>query len=528
MSEGPTSVGCMAGPGALPPRERQTLAALRYAVNDEAASYLAIMRLFTTGMSGFLSDQSAAEIVERLDELGFQLDQDTVEARLSYLVEHGNLARSPRETEARSVREYLSNRSRYQLTQRGELVHRQVEELLEHTEQAREVSSEMLPGILEGLELLAAWVQEGVTESDPRALAARISTIFAQFELLVSSTRQFYSYLSRVLTRFDLGRDEFLMFKGALVDYLQRFVDEISRHMPQLADVLRQIEPDVPALCARAGEGQRLVGVDGSQARRAAGLEPEDWTSMHVWFVGAPGRRADAENVRSLATDAMRSLLVNLRRIAAGADRQQSRYADLVELARWFEESSDEQAHEVWAAAFGLYSARHLAFAADDDADPVPATASWWQTPVAHVPVNLRRYGDRKAGGRSGARVDYSEVKRARIAERQRAHERQQEALRELVAQTGLLEVVHLSNEGRTALLDLYSKALTSVARPLVQGVEAHSEVSLNGLKLTLSVAAAPGATTVVTSPQGRLTFSGLRLHLETEAADMQEWRAEA
>ncbi len=31
--------------GGLAPDERQTLGALRYAVNDEAASYLAIMRL---------------------------------------------------------------------------------------------------------------------------------------------------------------------------------------------------------------------------------------------------------------------------------------------------------------------------------------------------------------------------------------------------------------------------------------------------------------------------------------------------
>lgn len=163
----------MSSEGQLAPRERQTLAALCYAVNDEAASYLAIMRLFTTGMTGFLSDQSAAEVTERLAEQGIALDHDTVEARLSYLVEHGNLARSPRETEARSIREYLTNRSRYQLTQRGELVHRQVEELLEHTDQAREVSSEMLPSILDGLERLRAVVVSGVGGSDPRELAGR-------------------------------------------------------------------------------------------------------------------------------------------------------------------------------------------------------------------------------------------------------------------------------------------------------------------------------------------------------------------
>ena len=514
--------------GELQPRERQTLAALRYAVNDEAAAYLAIMRLFTTGMSGFLSDQSAAEVTERIGKQGIELDHDTVEARLSYLVEHGNLARSPRETEARSVREYLTNRSRYQLTQRGELVHRQVEELLAHTEQAREVSSEMLPGILEGLETLAAQAGTGLAEADPADLTAKISTVFAQFELLVTSTRQFYSYLSLVLIRFDLGREEFLTFKGALVDYLQRFVDEISRHMPQLADTLRALEPQVPALCARADDGQRLVGVDGARARRATGLEPDDWTSLHVWFVGAPGRRADADNVRALATDAMRSLLVNLRRLAAGSDRQQSRYADLLALAGWFDGASDEVAHELWAASFGLYSARHLAFAADDDADPVPATASWWRTPIAHVPVNLRKYGDRKAGGRSGARVDYGAAKRARVEERRRTHKLRLAAVQELADHAGRLDHAQLSDEGRQMLLDLYSRALTAHARPLADGAAATSDATMDQARLTLTVTRASDENVVVTSPEGRLTIAGVRLHIEVVDTDDQSWRAEA
>ncbi len=49
------------------------------------------MRLFTSGISGFLYDQAAAKVAERLAEEGIVLDVDTVEARLSYLVEHGNL-----------------------------------------------------------------------------------------------------------------------------------------------------------------------------------------------------------------------------------------------------------------------------------------------------------------------------------------------------------------------------------------------------------------------------------------------------
>ena len=116
-----------------PPIDRVRLEALRYAVNEESAQYIAVMRTFTGGLSGLLSDQSAAEVAASLADEGIELDTDTTDARLSYLVEHGNLAQSPRETEARSLRDYLQNRARYQLTQRGELVHRQIEELLSYS-----------------------------------------------------------------------------------------------------------------------------------------------------------------------------------------------------------------------------------------------------------------------------------------------------------------------------------------------------------------------------------------------------------
>lgn len=514
--------------GVLDPRQRQTLGALRYAVNDEAATYLAIMRLFTTGMSGFLSDQSADEVTERLAEEGISLDRDTVDQRLSYLVEHGNLARSPRETEARSVREYLSNRARYQLTSRGELVHRQVEELLSHSEGAREVSSEMLPGILSGIEDMLRLTSLGLDHANPRELAGLITTLFAQFEVLVSSTRQFYSYLTQVLTRFDLGRDEFVMFKGALIDYLQRFVDEISRHMPQVAERLRELEPSVPALCARANADERLVGLDGVRARRATGLEPEDWESLSTWFVGAPGRRSDADNVRRLATDAMRSLLTNLRRIAAGADRQQSRYGDLVRLAGWFDAAEDDRAHELWAAVFGLYSARHLSFPADPDGDPVPATQSWWRTPVAEVPVGLRTYGERRTGGRTGARVDYTAAKQARLAERAAQQRRRDAALREL-AQHGQLTAVRMSEDARATFLDLYARALTRHGRPLAAQSSAHAEAAFNEGVLQLDLRSAPDEIVTITSPTGVFTVHGLRIELslaDTAARDDRRARA--
>ncbi|WEV78756.1 TIGR02677 family protein [Janibacter cremeus] len=509
----------------LSPGERQTLGALRYAVNDEAVTYLAIMRLFTTGMSGFLSDQSAEEITARLADLGHDADRETVEQRLSYLVEHGNLARSPRETEARSVREYLTNRSRYQLTSRGELVHRQVEELLAHTDGAREVSSEMLPGILTGLEELVGLVDAGTEHADPRDVASRIATLFAQFEVLVTSTREFYAYLTQVLTRFDLVRDEFVMFKTALIDYLQRFVDEVARHMPQVSDRLLALEPDIPTLCGRANADTRLMGIDGTAARRATGLDPEDWRSLHTWFIGSPGRRSDADNVRALATDAMRSLLTNLRRLAAGADRQQSRYGDLLRLARWFESADDALAHDLWAATFGLYPARHLSFTADPEGDPMPATRSWWRASAAEVPVTLRTHGERRASGRASARVDYTAAKRARLAEREQERHRRLAAARELATISGPVRDARLGDDARRAFLDLYTSALARHGRPLGGDTTAHNTLRIDDLTLAIEVRHAPGSSVRLRSPGGTLTLQDLYIHLEatTESAGPEE-----
>lgn len=507
------------GSGALQHAERLRLEALRYAARDEAPVYIAIMRTFTGEIAGLLSDQSASEVAQRLAEQGFELGADTVDDRLSYLVEHGNLARSPRETEARSLREYLQNRARYQLTQRGELVHRFVEELLGHTESAREVSTEMLGGILAGLLSLGRLDTAAVAAADPDDLARDIGTLFAQFERLVSSTRDFYTYLSQVLVRYDLDRAEFQAFKTALLDYLQRFVDEVARHMPQLADALERTTPQVPALCARANAGQRLLGVDGEIARRAKGLDPADWGSLYAWFIGSAGRDSDAAGVRRLATDAMRALLVNLRRIATGR-REQSRYGDLLTLARWFAEADDVTAHALWASAFGLYSCRHLGFPADDDADPVPPTASWWRTPSAEVPVALRQYGARTIRGRSGRRDDYAVAKAARLAEREQTEARRSEALSEIAVHTGNLGTIKLSDDARGVLLDLYARALVGRGRPLGPGASAQVEVG--GEAWRLVVLRTPGAGTVITSPAGRMELQDLTLAVEDVPAQRE------
>ncbi|MDN5794873.1 MAG: DUF2397 domain-containing protein [Intrasporangium sp.] len=163
----------------------------------------------------------------------------------------------------------------------------------------------------------------------------------------------------------------------------------------------------------------------------------------------------------------MRSLLLNLRRIVAGAEREHGRYAELLRLVHWFDEADDATAHALWASVFGLDPSRHVGFAVTEADEHTPPTTSWLAGPRAQVPVMLRETGQRRIAGRSGRAEDFTEAKQRRLAEharreeaRRRAeHARREEARRRAVAEIarhrGRLERVRLSDAAREALLDL-------------------------------------------------------------------------
>ncbi|MER7751718.1 DUF2398 family protein [Kitasatospora sp. NPDC097643] len=77
----------------------------------------------------------------------------------------------------------------------------------------------------------------------------------------------------------------------------------------------------------------------------------------------------------------------------------------LLRLAHWFAAAHPANADDLWAAAFGLYPARHFGAPADAPAD---ADTSWWHGPTAHVTATPRSREARIAatGGLRRARRD--------------------------------------------------------------------------------------------------------------------------
>ncbi len=500
------------GWGGLSAAERERVLAFHHLAAEGADQYVAVMRVMAGDVGGLMSDWSAAELAPVLAErTGLELDVDTLEARLRYLVDRGNLARSPREAHARTIAEYQQVRARYQVTPRGERVHRMVAEVLGDSGDAYEISAELLRPLLDGLAHLAGLDDAALAATEQQELAERIQTVFAQFDQLVESTRDFYRHLAELLGKVHIDRELFLTYKGALLAYLQSFVEDVRRVAPRAEAILAELAPRLPALCDRAAPDR---GLDAAGVRRSRGLEVGDWDGITLWFHGDSSRAADAGRIVDLSLEAIRTLVSTINRLSLPVGAEVSRYGDLLRLAGWFARSDDPTAHALWAAAFGLYPARHLGFTADDT--DVPPTASFWSAPSALVPVSLRERGERTIRGRSGARADFAAAKARRMAERAAADKDRRRAAEELLGAFGEgARSASLSDAARELLLELHSRAL--VAPEFLSTGKA--EVTDHRLGVAAVVRRVPGRSTTVTGRSGRLTLHDLAVSVVATAA---------
>ena len=348
-----------------------------------------------------------------------------------------------------------------------------------------------------------------IAGADPDALAREIATVFAQFERLVSSTREFYTYLAQVLLRYDLDRAEFQAFKTALLDYLQRFVDEVARHMPQhRGGARRRSSPR----CRRCGAGERrrsgCVGVGGRGRAPCAGAGPSGLARPARLVRRRAGPATPTPTgVRRLATEAMRALLVNLRRIAAERRPRAEPLRRSARLAGWFDGGG--RRHGARAVGVGVRPVLvpPPRLPADDDGDPSPHTASWWRTPSAQVPMALRQLGRTQGSAarrpaRGLQRRQASAARRARSVERRR-----RAALAEIDRHAGRPHGCGSPTRRAAALLDLYARALigTAAERPVGSGGRGRVGRRSTHRRSGWSVRATPG----VRRPCGRARRAG-------------------
>jgi uncharacterized protein (TIGR02677 family) len=485
------------------------LTAYTYLTVPDRRTYLAIMRIFTGTL---LADLSAHDVAERLPA---NPSADAVAAKLDNLKTWGNLLPSSRPVKASSIREYHRVRSRFQLSPLGERIQRQADEVLTSADAAREVSREMLGLVARGLQELHA-VSQLPGGVDPGEALERISTLFAQFGQFADSVRDFYAFLGQVIFRYDLDSDEFSGFKELLLDYAETITDDVAFFAPQIEQSLLGLWPHLPGILNRideADQGLSALRRAEIEIQRSRGRSLEDWVSLRAWFFDEVGEGSQVSQLRDATLRALQALLVNAKRMIRSATGEVSRRGDLLKLARWFDGTDDATAHDVFTAAFGLYGARHLGVAPKED-DELPATTSWWDGPVAPVPVALRERGSRAPRGPAAGAEDYAAQRERLRKEATEAAERQRAAAAELRVVAARLAEVRLSPAATSLLLDLIARSLTAATPGFSSVSGADGDL---GIEITLT--REPGRCTLIRGADGDFTLDELGLAIGTTAS---------
>jgi uncharacterized protein (TIGR02677 family) len=164
----------------------------------------------------------------------------------------------------------------------------------------------------------------------------------------------------------DVAEESFLVYKQAVLAYLDRFLSQLERLAPEIRTAVESVEASgIERLLHLAASADEAPTPDG-----VADRSPElfgRWEGLRGWFVGDPGQWPTLESLQVAARDAIIRLLAILQRLNDKHYRRIDRAADFIQLAHWFEHSTASEAHHLWRTAFGLSSARHLSTASPDE-----------------------------------------------------------------------------------------------------------------------------------------------------------------
>lgn len=360
--------------------------------------------------------------------------------------------------------------------------------------------------------------------------AGRVSTtltaVEGHLESLVASVRAFNTHLQRLL-RDDATADHvFLDVKRRTITYLEDYIAGVERPARRVAVAAKKLERDVgvAVLHDRALAGANLAPMAGGDPA-PAWLEERArrWAALLAWFAPESGE-AKITSLVAVGRQAIIQLLRVLERRFEARRRSASVVEDFRALAGWFSAAiSEEEAHRLFNAAFGLWPARH-AHLLQDDEEALPATTSWLEARPVEVAPALRTSGTLTNRGRPRPIGDPSVVRARRQREQAEALARHHR-LRRALATDGSVPLSSFGRLDATAfaeLLALLSEALAAVP----SGDGARRALSADGQVEVVLVPPSPGASPVRLSTEaGMLTAPdfGIRIDLVAVPAGAQQ-----
>jgi len=453
-----------------------------YLATPNAGLYRQVMLAFVVAKRRFVVHLRAEDVLAELAS-DAPADPKTVADALGQLADWGNLRADPDTSRVTSVEDFHRARFLYQLTHEGEAAERSLAVFDEQLGRRGALQAVALEDIATGLRAVHELTRD--PEPDVGRAGLLLRDLVRRCADLAENAQAFMGSLQRTIDLYELDIDAFRAYKDRLIDYLERFIKDLTGIGSEIAELLDRLDPaaveGLLTLVARRDAEDTAPGAGGvgteedfREAAFATELASwrERWLGLQQWFISASEHPSQAKLLRIRARKAIPDLLAVVAMLNERRAGRSDRTADFRELAVWFAQAPDEPAmHRLWQATFGLHSSRHLTLDVDTEQarreHPVSPTTPWHQAPALMISPRLRRTGSYERRGKPNRVIDRRH-ERQLLAQRAAEESEQTAAARaQLVTEhpIRLSDLGHLDPDAFSLFLALLGEAL-SAARP--------------------------------------------------------------
>ncbi len=450
-----------------------------YLATQHAGLYRQVMLAFVAAKRRFVVHLRAEDVLLELAS-DVPVDPKTVADALAQLVEWGNLRADPDTSRVTSVEDFHRARFLYQLSQAGEAAERSLAVFDEQLGRRGALQAVALEDIATGLRALHELTHDATPDVGRAGLLLR--DLVRRCSDLAENAQAFMGSLQQTIDLYELDTDAFRAYKDRLIEYLERFIKDLTGIGGEIAEQLGRLDPTATerllTLVARRDAEDTAPGPGAAEDFRelafAAELASwhERWLGLQQWFIPTPEHPSQAKLLRARARKAIPDLLSVIAMLNERRAGRSDRTADFRELAVWFAQAPDEAAmHALWQATFGLHSSRHLTIDADTaqarQEHPISPTIPWREAPPLLISPRLRRTGSYERRGRPNRVIDRREERRL-LAERAAAEADQTAAARARLVTDHpirLSDLGHVDPDAFSLFLSLLGEAL-SAGRP--------------------------------------------------------------
>jgi uncharacterized protein (TIGR02677 family) len=450
-----------------------------YLATQNAVLYRRVMLAFVAAKRRFIVHLRSEDVLAELAGDG-PADPKAVADALAQLVDWGNLRADPDTSRVTSVEDFHRARYLYQLTHAGEAAERSLAVFDEQLGRRGALQAVALEDIATGLRALHELTHDA--EPDVGRTGLLLRDLVGRCVDLAENAQAFMGSLQRTIDLYELDTEAFRAYKDRLIEYLERFIKDLTGIGGEIAELLGRLDPTgidrLLELVARRDAEDVAPGPGGDEDFREQAFATElaswreRWLGLQQWFISSPEHPSQAKLLRARARKAIPDLLAVVALLNERRAGRSDRTADFRELAVWFAQAPDEAAmHRLWRATFGLHSSRHLTLDADTAQarakNPVSASTPWREAPPLMISPRLRRTGSYERRGKPNRVID-RRGERSLLAERAAAEAEQTAAARaRLVSEhpVHLSDLGHLDRDTFSLFLALLGEAL-SVRRP--------------------------------------------------------------